>query len=594
MIRVHERSSTAPSASDTALRHPNEGRSLRPVASSKRRIWVVVLRLRSRTRAPRSRRSQARVDVALCLLVVATTAAATFPPATSANVVSGQFDSTQVADVAIGVPFDDVNGKPNAGSVTVLYGGFPQGLPALNAIAPDNFNQSVEGLCCAEPNDQFGSTLAVGNFNGDAFDDLAIAAPYEDVLSAVPEHIIKDAGIVTVLYGSPSGLHVAGSRSVSGFMAGRPPRARDRFGSALAAGNLGRNFGGNAYDDLAVGVPYADVRPHDGGPRKRNAGAVNVFYGRGDGFDADVQTYTQESPSVGTADAGDHFGSALAAASFNGDGLDDLAVGVPFEDVAGRTNAGAVNVLYGSPLAIGLDLPPSNFAWNQNFGQVPDKAQAGDRFGSALAAANLGRSQDADLAIGVPTEDVGGVTNAGAVNVLYGGGPFGLTDANSQVWYQNTRKIKGSPGIGDRFGAALAATDLVLAIGVPFESADGAGRHHAGAVSVLYGDETGVTNTDDLWHRDSLQPSIPGATGARAGDRFGTTLAVAPVGPQLLLSDIQLVIGAPFVDVGAPSITNAGAVNVLYRRAQAPAFVPHGAQEWTRPDHARDGDRFGG
>jgi FG-GAP repeat len=33
---------------------------------------------------------------------------------------------------------------------------------------------------------------------------------------------------------------------------------------------------------------------------------------------------------------------------FNGDDFDDLAIGVPNEDVGGQVNAGAVNILYGS------------------------------------------------------------------------------------------------------------------------------------------------------------------------------------------------------------------------------------------------------
>ena len=34
---------------------------------------------------------------------------------------------------------------------------------------------------------------------------------------------------------------------------------------------------------------------------------------------------------------------------FNNDGYDDLAIGVPHENIGGKDNAGAVNVLYGSP-----------------------------------------------------------------------------------------------------------------------------------------------------------------------------------------------------------------------------------------------------
>src|SRR6266496_1779736 len=47
-----------------------------------------------------------------------------------------------------------------------------------------------------------------------------------------------------------------------------------------------------------------------------------------------------------------------------------------------------------------------------------------------------------DLAVGVPSEDVGTVTDAGAVHVLYGS-PDGLAAAGTQFWTEDT------PGIPD-------------------------------------------------------------------------------------------------------------------------------------------------
>ena len=122
--------------------------------------------------------------------------------------------------------------------------------------------------------------------------------------------------------------------------------------------------------------------------------------------------------------------AAAARADFNGDGIGDLAVGVPFEDVDGNLDAGAVNVLYGS--ATGLTASGDQF-WTQNSTGVLDDAEAGDAFGSSLANGDFNNDGFSDLAIGVPSEDVAGpVANAGAVSVLYGSAT-GLTDDGNQL-----------------------------------------------------------------------------------------------------------------------------------------------------------------
>ncbi len=87
-----------------------------------------------------------------------------------------------------------------------------------------------------------------------------------------------------------------------------------------------------------------------------------------------------------TAETGDGFGGALAAGDFNGDGRDDLAIGVPFEglpDGAGGTidEAGAVNLLYGS--AKGLRARGDQF-WHQDSPGVKDAAEGSDFYGDAL------------------------------------------------------------------------------------------------------------------------------------------------------------------------------------------------------------------
>jgi hypothetical protein len=63
----------------------------------------------------------------------------------------------------------------------------------------------------------------------------------------------------------------------------------------------------------------------------------------------------------------------------------------------------------------------------------------------------------ADLAVGVPDEDVGGIPNAGAVNVLYGSAG-GLSGTGSQFFTQETPGVGGSAEGNDLFGSTLAAS----------------------------------------------------------------------------------------------------------------------------------------
>jgi hypothetical protein len=182
--------------------------------------------------------------------------------------------------------------------------------------------------------------------------------------------------------------------------------------SAQSSSEIYGDFNGDGFDDLAVGVPEEDVGSIE------NAGGVEVIYGSSSGLSATEarsdQFWTQDSPGVpGTSETDDEFGSALASGDFNGDGKDDLAIGVPGEDVGSIDSAGAVEVMYGSSSGLSPTFPRSDQLWTQDSTDINDISESSDRFGSSLSTGDFDNDGRDDLAIGVPNEELGSIFGGG-------------------------------------------------------------------------------------------------------------------------------------------------------------------------------------
>ncbi|MEG8276495.1 FG-GAP-like repeat-containing protein [Streptomyces sp. AHA2] len=160
----------------------------------------------------------------------------------------GDVNRDGFGDLVLGDPTDPFDLKPGGhkgGQVTVWYGG-PNGPDP--AQQPTVVHQDTAGVPGAgEADDAFGSAVSTGDVNGDGYADVVVSAPGEDVGSA------RDAGSVTVLFGSASGLRTAtGVKSYTQDTAGVPGSAEsgDRFGSSVGLTDVTKD--GKA--DLAVGV----------------------------------------------------------------------------------------------------------------------------------------------------------------------------------------------------------------------------------------------------------------------------------------------------------------------------------------------------
>ncbi len=195
-------------------------------------------------------------------------------------------------------------------------------------------------------------------------------------------------------------------------------------GAAVAVAD----FTEDGVDDVAVGA-------RGGGPFEFPSGAVY----RADGRRGEQSlVWRQEGQGAGwrgASEAGDGFGSALSAGDFDGDGVADLAVGIPGEnDWRGRV---AVRHRSGGQVSFSRSSP-----------DIPGDGHD-DSFGGSLAAGDFDGDQRDDLA--VTADSFGDYHSAGSATVLYGTAD-GLGAGRSQLWTQAT---PGVPGAAEDYDAGF-------------------------------------------------------------------------------------------------------------------------------------------
>ncbi|GAA3673765.1 hypothetical protein GCM10022224_042560 [Nonomuraea antimicrobica] len=193
--------------------------------------------------------------------------------------------------------------------------------------------------------------------------------------------------------------------------------------------------------------------------------------------------------------AGDGFGWSVRLAQVNGDACADLVIGAPYADVDGAEDAGAAYVVYGAGAA-----PPQRL--------VAPQPQRFAHFGWSLAARG-------DLvAIGAPYEDEAQLVDVGTVYVRKGAGELRRIG-------QETVDVRGNSEVGDQFGWSMAfGPGNGLVVGVPYENADGAGRQvEAGRI-----DSGSVVFIDDVLAQKLTSDKLDSPTDA-SGDRYGYAVA---------------------------------------------------------------------
>ena len=182
----------------------------------------------------------------------------------------------------------------------------------------------------------YGYSFDKGDFNGDGFADLLIAADY-------PERLF-------VYNGSASGLSVTPSWTTNGF------------------GGRAGDFNGDGFDDLAVGIMISG-----------NTSKISVSYGSASGLSVPLNwpVFYEESRLPGLGGVGD----------FNKDGFDDLVVSAP-SATNPEGDEGKVWIHYGSTSGLS-----TTFSWTGESNQP--LANYGE-----TAAGDFNKDGFDDLAVG--------------------------------------------------------------------------------------------------------------------------------------------------------------------------------------------------
>lgn len=405
-------------------------------------------------------------------------------------------------------------------------------------------------------------TGVITDFNGDGFADVVVGDPQATA------DALTTAGVIHVRYGE-SGSTGFGSTQVLRQQEGgdgRPVQAGARYGSSIATADVDCD----GYTDILVGAPLYNEAGHT------DAGVAQLLLGGASGAgDGGTTVYTAAQFGK-TVVAGDQFGYAVDLLEDVGQGGTPapdayaMAIGVPYRDSSGLADSGALATR--SAVDGG-----STYKWiDQNTLTVPGASEVGDRFGSSVALGDLD-GNDIDAMVGVPGENIGSTSDAGAVVALKG--IYGDELNGALAYDQGSPGVPGAVEANDRFGEVIEITrsgsTTYGAIGIPGENVGS--DTDAGSVQLFSG------GSPVTWGIGMTQDTSGVGGAAESGDKFGSDVAIAKGSP------VRLAVGVPTENT---TVTDAGIVQ-LFRLDNIAADVTYSQGSAGVFGAVQSGDQFG-
>lgn len=433
---------------------------------------------------------------------------------------AGDVDGDGLDDLLMSSHLDNAGGT-DSGSVHLVLGS------SLASSGSYSLSSSDYKFIGENGYDYAGFGLAgAGDVDGDGLDDILIGAHYSDNSGT-------DSGAVYLIYGSS----LSTTRTIDLSQADITFYADSSYDYLGLSVSGAGDVDGDGLDDIMMGAPYDNDNGYD-------AGTVYLFLGSSLGGSSSEDVNDADYLFIGES-SNDLAGYGLAGGGdLDGDGLDDVVIGVPYED-SGAGNAGAVYVVLGSSLGSfqEIDLADADY---KLIGE-----SSGDRAGTWMSiAGDVDNDGFDDVLVGAWLNNAGG-TDSGMGYLLFGSSlgttsTIDLSQADYEFVGEGTYDYAGFTVamLGDVDGDGFG--DMLLGA-----CGQNAGGTDAGAAYLIRGGSLGSTSSIDLSQADAK------LLGESAGDFAGL---VSPAGDVNGDGFNDLLIGALYDDDGG---TDAGSVYVV-------------------------------